>query len=32
VFYLYLLWEINGPLYRAAKSHFEGIGSIEGDA
>jgi len=23
-FYLYLLWEINGPLYRAAQRHFAG--------
>jgi p-aminobenzoyl-glutamate transporter AbgT len=22
-FYMYMIWEINGPLYRAAKRHFE---------
>lgn len=25
LFYLYLLWEINGPLYRAAERHFKAL-------
>jgi hypothetical protein len=32
LFYLYLLWEINVPIYRAAKRHFEAANaqSIDG--
>ena len=32
VFYLYLLWEINGPLYKAAEQHFRELQDRASDA